>query len=213
MSLSKERVTADTEITFRIRLPEACPLATLSGQILSANPTVIDDVCHSEFVIRPSDEPRPDVLTTASSISGRSCLCNDIRTHGGVPVFERLEDGHLTVSLLLKSRQDAYSLYSEIREHVPDVEIVSIMTDRTAKRYRNTRKVDLEVLTEKQAQALTLAVCNGYYETPRDVYVESLASECGISRQAFSSRLRQAEAKILKQICPERNADPPSIES
>ncbi|GAA5434303.1 hypothetical protein Hjap01_03794 [Haloarcula japonica] len=43
-------------------------------------------------------------------------------------------------------------------------------------------------LTERQREALSLAVSRGYYESPRQVTVEELAEELGISQPSLSPR-------------------------
>lgn len=201
MGAVQTEVIADTEISLRIPLPDSCPLADQSGRVLSANPHFVDGVCRCEFVLRTSDGGRPHLLMASKSLPGSSCLCKEIRSRGGIPVFDRVEDGGIILSLLFESRDEACSLYRAIQEYAPDVEILSIASGQSVNGYENSRKVDMGSLTEKQAEALTLAVCQGYYETPREVGIASLAEECDISRQAFSHRLRLAEAKVLGQLC------------
>ncbi len=46
-------------------------------------------------------------------------------------------------------------------------------------------------LTESQYEALTAATEQGYYDVPRDVDLDDLADELGISHQALSERLRR----------------------
>jgi predicted DNA binding protein len=45
-------------------------------------------------------------------------------------------------------------------------------------------------LTQEQREALVLAYGEGYYDEPRAVSQEALASRLGVTRQAFSARLR-----------------------
>lgn len=53
-------------------------------------------------------------------------------------------------------------------------------------------------LTEQQYEAITAALERGYYEIPRDASGQDVASELGISRQAFAERLRRGH-KTLAQ--------------
>jgi predicted DNA binding protein len=53
------------------------------------------------------------------------------------------------------------------------------------------------VLTAEQQEALLLAFAEGYYEEPRETDLESLSTAVGISRQAFSSRLRRAYKNFI----------------
>jgi hypothetical protein len=52
-------------------------------------------------------------------------------------------------------------------------------------------------LTEPQREALVLAHRRGYYHSPREVTLEDLASEVGISGQAFGSRLRRGIDRLV----------------
>lgn len=52
-------------------------------------------------------------------------------------------------------------------------------------------------LTERQYEALTLALSRGYYDTPRQVSTEALADELGISQPSMSDLLRRAERQLL----------------
>lgn len=52
-------------------------------------------------------------------------------------------------------------------------------------------------LTERQYEALTLALSRGYYESPRQISTEKLAAELGISQPSLSRLLRRGESQLL----------------
>ncbi|MWV65443.1 bacterio-opsin activator [Halorubrum sp. JWXQ-INN 858] len=52
-------------------------------------------------------------------------------------------------------------------------------------------------LTETQQEALVLAYERGYFESPREVTLEALGEELGISQQAVGSRLRGGIRNVL----------------
>lgn len=54
-----------------------------------------------------------------------------------------------------------------------------------------------EALTDTQQEALVLAYDRGYFESPREVTMEELGDELGISQQAVASRLRRGMNQIL----------------
>ncbi|MEM4633636.1 MAG: helix-turn-helix domain-containing protein [Candidatus Anstonellaceae archaeon] len=60
-------------------------------------------------------------------------------------------------------------------------------------------KKDLFVpsITDKQAEALKIALINNYYSWPKGITLERLASIAKISRRSMQERLRRAEAKLL----------------
>ncbi|MFC6718378.1 helix-turn-helix domain-containing protein [Natrialbaceae archaeon GCM10025810] len=52
-------------------------------------------------------------------------------------------------------------------------------------------------LTEKQQEALVLAYDRGYFESPREVTMEDIGADLGITEQAVASRLRRGIKQIL----------------
>jgi predicted DNA binding protein len=52
-------------------------------------------------------------------------------------------------------------------------------------------------LTDRQQEALTLALARGYYESPRQVSTAELADELGISQPSMSELLRRAERQLM----------------
>ncbi|WP_254769307.1 helix-turn-helix domain-containing protein [Salinilacihabitans rarus] len=52
-------------------------------------------------------------------------------------------------------------------------------------------------LTEKQQEALVLAYDRGYFESPREVTMEDIGDDLGISEQAVASRLRRGIKRVL----------------
>ena len=55
-------------------------------------------------------------------------------------------------------------------------------------------------LTDKQKDALAVALLNGYYSWPRNVGLEQLAAAAKISRRSMQERLRRAEAKLFPNL-------------
>jgi predicted DNA binding protein len=55
-------------------------------------------------------------------------------------------------------------------------------------------------LTDKQKDALAVALMNGYYSWPRGVGLAQLATAAKISRRSMQERLRRAEAKLFPQL-------------
>jgi predicted DNA binding protein len=203
MSTPDTGVTAGTEISFRVQLPDECPLYGRTGEIVSATPHFVDTICRCEFVLRPTNGTEYTVVMSSNPMGGSSCICQDIQDRGAIPIFDRVDGDTLSVATLLDAREDAYALYEDLKGHAPDVEVLRIATDRSTGGAQDRVDVDTTVLTEKQRRALELAVCEGYYCTPREIDLETMAGMLDISRQAFSHRLRQAESKVLSQICPE----------
>ncbi|MGD9396711.1 MAG: helix-turn-helix domain-containing protein [Candidatus Thorarchaeota archaeon] len=58
-------------------------------------------------------------------------------------------------------------------------------------------------LTQKQLDAIRLAISNGYYDMPRRSEIEKLAKKLKIKRVAMQERLRRAERTIMNQFAEE----------
>lgn len=61
-------------------------------------------------------------------------------------------------------------------------------------------------LTDRQHEALILAMSRGYFESPRQTSTEELAEEMGISQPSMSSLLRRGERQLLNStLGPQTN--------
>jgi predicted DNA binding protein len=63
-----------------------------------------------------------------------------------------------------------------------------------------SRGVSGPSLTDKQKDALAVALMNGYYSWPRNVGLVDLARSAKISRRSMQERLRRAEAKLFPHL-------------
>jgi predicted DNA binding protein len=61
-------------------------------------------------------------------------------------------------------------------------------------------KPGLDGLTEKQREALELALDEGYFAVPRENSATELADEVGITRPAFSRRLQRAQKQVFTHL-------------
>ena len=57
-------------------------------------------------------------------------------------------------------------------------------------------------LTKRQAQALVFALENGYYQVPKKVTTEEMASKLSLPRTTYEEHLRKAEGKVLRSVAP-----------
>jgi predicted DNA binding protein len=53
-------------------------------------------------------------------------------------------------------------------------------------------------VTDRQLDALRLALDNGYYEQPRQASVDDLAAQTSVARSTYEEHLRKAENKLIK---------------
>lgn len=80
---------------------------------------------------------------------------------------------------------------SDIPAHTENIMPATVSADSSV-------TMDLGILTEKQREALKLALEWGYYDRPREAELDDLAASLDISKSAVSQRLRGAEIKLIK---------------
>lgn len=89
-----------------------------------------------------------------------------------------------------------YESFNDFREgcenHDISLELMSITSDPSV-----SEGLAEDGLTDRQREALTLALSRGYYESPRKVTAQELAKEFDISQPAMSSLLRRGERELL----------------
>lgn len=77
---------------------------------------------------------------------------------------------------------------------------IPVHIDRTYTLSETTEHGHRFDLSQKQREALMLALRNGYFETPSETSLDDLADELEISRQALSNRIRHANEKVLSEV-------------
>ena len=90
--------------------------------------------------------------------------------------------------------RDLARLMEGVRRHVGKV------TNMSLTRAAYQRRDILTVLTDRQREVLTAANRHGYYDYPRGVSSEKLASRVGISKPVLLQHLRKAEGRIMADI-------------
>lgn len=83
-------------------------------------------------------------------------------------------------------------LRTRFEEYGISTELISITQDSLS-----SNESPQHGLTDRQYEALTLAISRGFYETPRQVSAEELAEELEISQSSMSSLLRRGERQLL----------------
>lgn len=88
---------------------------------------------------------------------------------------------------------DAFTEYrTSCEKHGISFDLISMTPDPS-----QSDEPSRDGLTDRQREALTLAVSRGYYENPRQVTTEELAEALGISQPSLSGLLRRGERKLL----------------
>ncbi|QZP39420.1 bacterio-opsin activator domain-containing protein [Halobaculum magnesiiphilum] len=96
---------------------------------------------------------------------------------------------------------DPVTVVETVRETFPDVELAS--QNRIASP-TYLRTIIEEQLTERQQTVLGMAYHAGYFEQPRNVTGEELASRLNITRQTFNTHLRKAQLELFQELFEEQ---------
>ncbi len=130
------------------------------------------------------------------------------------PVFERnncleiqpavYRDGWEYYRLISFSEKDLRKVFSTLEKYC-NLEIISRRPVSSAS-LKESMLVSTGTLfgglTRKQVQALVFAVENGYYQVPKKVTTEEIASKLKLPRTTYEEHLRKAEGKVIRSMAP-----------
>ncbi|MFC4552549.1 MULTISPECIES: helix-turn-helix domain-containing protein [Halorussus] len=110
-------------------------------------------------------------------------------------ILEAAGNGQWNFQLRFLDHEHVADFYNYCTDHDITIHVDRVYT-LTEESFRS-RVFDL---TPEQREALVLGLRRGYFSTPREVAMEELADEMGISQQAFSDRLRRGNEKVLTNV-------------
>jgi len=106
--------------------------------------------------------------------------------------------------LVAFSKKDLSALFMDL-DSTGDVEVLSkkIVKDGTVRDNLLITTSDLlGNLTANQADALVVALDNGYYSVPKKATTEGVAARMGVPRTTYEEHLRKAESKVMLSVAP-----------
>lgn len=136
------------------------------------------------------------------------------------PVFEKnncleiqpalYRDGWEYYRLISFSEKDLRRVFSTLERYC-NLEVISRRPISSAS-LKETMLVSTGALfgglTRKQVQALVFAVENGYYQVPKKVTTEEMASKLNVPRTTYEEHLRKAEGKVIRSMAPYISMNP-----
>lgn len=152
--------------------------------------------CTAEATTGSDVDPQPRLLE--GDVTER-CICPVFDDHDCVASIEGFEGDTLTVSVAIPDREELSTVIAALRERGATVRLSRISTS-TAETGRRMLELDADDITEKQREAVRIAIEAGYYDTPRDADLADLAEALGISRSAVSQRLTAVESKLVAEL-------------
>lgn len=147
---------------------------------------------------------RPSVAMTCEGLPRRSLsLC--IEQHGGIvlpPIV--IEDGWETFRAALFDEDKAQAFLAALKDFGPH-EVLSkrrFQEPFIQEEFMLSTAELLGGLTRKQAEALLMALQDGYYAVPRSATMVEIAKRRGQPRTTMEEHVRKAEAKLLTAMGP-----------
>ena len=132
-------------------------------------------------------------------------------SHGLMTVLEKTEgavlsatfhDGHWEVRVIFSDRGDLSDFFEQCRDELDfDIDLIRVF-DRS-----NPATYGEYGLTQKQRDALLIALEAGYYTIPKQGQISDVAAELGVSPQAVSQRLRRACANLITNTIGTHDTD------
>jgi len=157
-------------------------------------------------VLRATDEG------DGAQVTVRSCGCSPddevveiLHRSGCIHVPPTVyRDGWERYTVVGFGRSDVHTLLAELDgSHEIDVVSKKRVEERSMSRTRGSLFPAERLfagMTERQLEALRVALDNGYYEEPRGASVEELAEETTVARATFEEHLRKAENGLVSNV-------------
>jgi predicted DNA binding protein len=187
-------------VEFRVELLDQkgwCPLVSLDLPVEVVDQNVSDGTCIVH--VDTSDDADERNITQISVDCDRRCACNVMTDKGYIPKLKQVSEDGIVIGTHLQDRNVIGGLVDDLKEISKRVSLRRLRREGSACETEGI-KIDLSGLTEKQQEAATLAVSQGYYEQPRETTVEQLADELDITKSAVSQRLSAVESKLARSV-------------
>lgn len=152
--------------------------------------------CHTEMSF---EDPTEGSAYLKSGVHSK-CICPVFENYDCIPKIEAVRDGAIVMVLTLPTREQLREILADLEAVEASVSVDWLVqgSDREA-----TTEINVDEITDKQLEALELALDAGYYETPRQTDLGEIADELDISESAASQRLNAAETKLVKSFLEE----------
>lgn len=173
-----------------------CPLTNIDADIKKVNLQQMRKTCRADIV---TDDENMDVLHTEQRIRNNSPALA-FHEHGCVPHVTEADDDSITVTVFFKDREDAPKLIESLKDTGYTIDVQRLVDVNRDLVNESTVLCNLSVQTEKQREAVELAVARGYYDRCEEACLETMADDLGISKSALSRRLKSAEAKLMLEL-------------
>ncbi|ELY63997.1 helix-turn-helix domain-containing protein [Natrinema versiforme] len=167
------------------------------GEDLEAVPAALaaDDTV-GEFTLLEEPEDRRLYSVTLSA-RGEDHLTYPTAAEYDIGYLEITVTGATRIRARVPTREALFAYRDVCREKEISFRIKRIFDESVA-------TGDRYGLTERQREALLIALEEGYFDVPRETTLSAIAAKLEISDQALSARLRRGQANLLRNTVRER---------
>ncbi|AGB37816.1 helix-turn-helix domain-containing protein [Natronococcus occultus] len=186
--------------TLRVELEAAVSRSQPCLWITDVDRRALDDVLEADPTVETVTllVEADDRLLYDVTFREERTVCDQLLADGGSLLEAWATDGWWQTRVRFRDRETLCVAHDRLVERGVSVDLRRV-TDVEAGSHSRTS------LTTEQREALEAALERGYFEIPREISMEELAAELGISHQALSERLRRAyETLVDEEIQPAR---------
>lgn len=185
------------ELRVRPSNPTGCALTRSHGthEVVARDDVCVDGDCDPGCECRATVETDEGTRMVGKRMD-ENCVCPVFRDHDCVSSVKAVDRGELVIEVSLPSRDVLTSIVETLRDRGATVELRSI-SNVGASSSRRQLTIDANSITEKQREAIAVAIEAGYYEKPREADLSDLADRLDVSRSAVSQRLTAAESTLI----------------
>lgn len=201
--------TAETDlqlwVEMQITAPPAssCPLIELENQIETMERDHFAGVCTIDVEVR-EDGRSPSGKRRLTQTMDETCLCRIFLQHGCSPRIVSSSGTDGVVATVLPDREILRDLVADIRAAGGEASIRKLASLEGDAETADLRTFEMSSLTDKEREALTVAVERGYYEQSPQTSLAELADDFDVTKQCLSERLNAAEAKMVRSLIGRR---------
>ncbi|SDQ64203.1 helix-turn-helix domain-containing protein [Natronobacterium texcoconense] len=173
-----------------------CPVVSTTPNATAIRQSVSEsEICHSELTV-DGDDGRERRYVSERVREG--CICERLFQFDCVFDVESVQDGSLHIFLVVEDRTLLSRIVDSLEEIGANVRLRRL--SHLAGDEETTLEIDAASVTEKQREAVELAVERGYYGRPREATLDDLADELEISNSAVSQRLNAVEKTLIQSF-------------
>jgi predicted DNA binding protein len=186
----------DLYASFEITPDQGCVLSSIDPDM-----TVLQHSFNSESceVLLEADNDSTEIMR-GGTIDTAVCPLLLMSDYEASSVVREVTDDGFIVDAYLSDPDAVWNLIDDLKEVTEQLTVRRIVDMDEVGDSPIQASIDLGELTDKQREALSAAIREGYFERPRRISQAELAEQFDISKQAMARRLARAERAVFGQL-------------